>query len=170
MSKDRILFFKQLRLARRGTSAFNGDERSHTSTIDPALMPKVTHPREDHRQSESVCCRDHFFIFHGSTRLNHSRDYVFRSLLYAVREGKEGIRGKHRPGKRQNGFGRADFYAVYTAHLSCADRYALTCPRIHNRVRFNVFADLPGELERRKFLCARCTSGLNLQARAIDFA
>ena len=58
-------------------------------------MPEMTNSGEHHRHSMLVGSCDHFFVPHGTARLDHGRDAGPARGVDAVAEWEEGVGGHH---------------------------------------------------------------------------
>src|SRR5690606_15652331 len=86
-------------------------------------MTEMTHPGKHHRHTMLIRRCDHFFIAHGTARLNHRCNTYFRGIINTVTEREKCIGSHHRTSHLQTGmfrFNRCDTCRVHTAHLACA--------------------------------------------------
>src|SRR5712692_3799923 len=54
-------------------------------------MFEMSYAGEDHRETVLVGGSDNFFVAHGTTRLDHSRDSMLRGFVNAVAKREKGI-------------------------------------------------------------------------------
>src|ERR1700677_2700728 len=81
------------------------------------LMPKMSHPGEDHRQSEAIGSFDDLLVTHRATRLNDGGGANFGDFLDAVGEREEGVGGCDRAFQRQLRLHRSQLAGIDPAHL-----------------------------------------------------
>ena len=120
-------------------------------------MPKVSHAGEDHGDAMFVGRGDDFVVLDRAAGLDDRFGAGVGRFVQAVAERIKSV-GRHRRSFEIQAVGcgahDGDFGRIDAAHLAGADAEDLIRRREHDRVRFDVAANPPGEVERLIFLFA----------------
>ena len=114
-------------------------------TVKAILVPKVSHPGENHGGIQPISGGDYIRIANRPAWLDDSGSPRPDNDFQPVRKRKEGVGSGNAAIQRQNGFHRAKFRCVHSAHLAGADSQRLSVARVDDGVRFDVLAYPPGE-------------------------